>query len=149
MTAVDIAAERISQPTEEGFEPFPYDDATRLRVRAPVGNLTWLYGCNLDTEGSQELGQLILGWKLGKLAGQLIGYSWYTAANDARKSVFLDIAFNQGLHGLLGYPSMLHYASVSDWANASAQCTVKSSEPEGVKARYRALAAILSSGVIS
>lgn len=145
--SIDMALQRICSAREEGFRRFPYDDATGIRVRAPQGHVTWLYGCNLDTEGTPELGQSIVRFKLTKLQGDLALRPWYTDANDARQSVFLDIAFNQGLGGLLDYPSMIHFASVGDWTNASVQCSVKPESPAGVIARYKYLADILLSGV--
>lgn len=145
--AVDIAVARISLPTEEGFRAYPYDDATGLRVHAPRGNVTVAYGYNLDAGTSQELGKVILAWFLNNLEELLLPRAWYAKANAARKSVFLDIGFNEGLHGLLDFPSMIHYASVDDWVNASAQCSVRPTEPPGVIARYKRLADILLSGV--
>lgn len=148
--AIEMALRRICSALEEGFRRYPYDDATGLRVRAPDGNITWLYGCNLDTEGTPELGQTIVRWKLYRLYGSLMERPWFAATEaPARQSVFLDIAFNQGLGGLLDYPSMIHYALLGDWVNAAAQCSVKPDEPPGVIARYKRLSDILLSGVDS
>lgn len=146
-TAIEIALARICSQAEEGFKQYPYDDKTGLRVRAPQGHLTWLYGCNLDTEGTPELGKAFVQIKLGKLEDLLLPRAWYSQANEPRKSVFLDIAFNQGLHGLLDYPSMIHFASLGDWSSAARECTVNPDEPPGVIARYKRLADILLSGV--
>ena len=151
-TAIDYTFERLK--TEEGFKQYPYNDKTGERVTcltsdlATSGNLTWLFGLNLETEGSLELGELIARWKLGKLSAALSQYAWFTAAGAVRQSVFLDIAYSTGLHGLLNFPSMIHYASVGDWEKASAQCSVKPSEPPGVHARYLNLAQILRTGSI-
>lgn len=145
--AVEIALHRVIQPNEEGFRAYPYDDATSLRVRAPKGHITWLYGCDLDTEGTPALGVVVARFKLETLEQSLAPRDWFAGANDPRKSVFLDIAFNQGLHGLLDYPSMIHYASLGDWVNAAVQCSVKPDSLPGVVARYKRLSDILLSGV--
>lgn len=144
--AIELALRRICSAAEEGFRRYPYDDATGARVRAPKGHLTWLYGINLDEEGCPDLGQTCVRWKLYKIAAALNPRPWYAASNPPRQSVFLDIAFNQGLGGLLDYPSMIHYAGLGDWTNASAQCSVNPDEPPGVIARYKRLADILLSG---
>lgn len=145
--AVEMALQRIVKPSGEGYRQFPYDDATGIRVRAPKGHLTWLYGCNLDTEGTPELGAVIVRMKLEGFHTLLLVHGWYNDANDARKSVFLEIAFNQGLHGLLGYPHMLAAADVSNWSGAALQCTINPDSPPGLIGRYKRLADILLSGV--
>jgi len=58
--------------------------------------------------------------------------------------VFLDIAFNGGLHDLLGYPHMLAAAAKGDWTEAAAQCTEK--DPKLDASRYAPLRALLLSG---
>lgn len=148
IVAVDMCVQRLTRRGgEEGFRPQPYWDKTgEVIAPGPKGNPTWLYGCNLATEGTPALGYAIAATKAGQLYDQLLPRPWFAAANDARKSVFLDIAFNQGMHGLLDYPHMIAYAAEGNWTGASAQCTVAPSEPAGVQARYRVLAEILQTG---
>jgi lysozyme len=69
-------------------------------------------------------------------------YQWYLQADDNRRSVFLDVAFNAGVHGLLGFASMLHYAEAEDWRNAAAQL-LDSDAARRRPDRYRPLANIL------
>lgn len=145
--AVDIALRRIASAREEGFKPYPYDDATGLRVHAPTGNITIGYGFNCDAPRSTCFWRNVLSMELSQIDLDLVPFPWYQIANDARRSVFIDIAFNQGVNGLMHYPSMLHYASVGDWVNCSAECTVKPTEPPGVIARYKRLSDILLAGV--
>ncbi len=140
---IDFTVARLK--TEEGFKQYPYNDATGARVSClPNGNLTWLYGLNLETEGSLELGELCLRWKLGKLLTSLSSYSWFATCNSARQSALLDIAYNEGVHGLLNFPSMIHYISIKDWPNAQKECSV--GDPR-LKARYDKLGNILLTGV--
>ena len=142
MSAIDLAAARIELPTGEGFRADPYDDATGKTVEAPVGKLTWLYGINLETEGCRELGDVFVRWKLGKIEASLMQYQWYTQVDDVRRSVFLEVAYNVGIHGLLGFPSMLHYALIDDWSNTAAQL-LDSDAARSNWNRYRALANLL------
>jgi GH24 family phage-related lysozyme (muramidase) len=142
--AIEFAVARITK--EEGFRQYPYNDKTGARVSClPDGNLSWLYGINLETEGCSELGTLILRWKLGKINDSLKNYSWFTGINSARASVLLDIAYNSGVAGLLKYPRMLKAITIGDWVEAKAQC-----HPENPRllSRYDALGDILLSGVI-
>jgi hypothetical protein len=81
---------------------------------------------------------------LNVLDEQLQKYSWYTGAGDVRASVFLDIAYNSGLQGLLKYVHMIAAASAGDWAAAAAQCAV--ADPKLDASRYAPLRALLLSG---
>src|SRR5258708_13516869 len=92
---------------EEGDRILPYDDATGLNVKAPVGNLSWGRGYNLMKCGSAGLFDVMDAFLVGALDHQLQSYDWYRAAGDVRASVFLAIAYNAGLHGLLSYQHML------------------------------------------
>lgn len=142
MSAVDVLETRLT--SEEGERMLAYDDATGLIVRAPKGNLTWGRGFNLMTCGSSGLFAVMEHYLLAQLDAQLQAYSWYANAGDVRASVFLDIAYNGGLHDLLSYPSMIHYASVGDWINCAAQCTEK--DPALDASRYAPLRALLLAG---
>jgi hypothetical protein len=140
--AISVLLARLT--TEEGQRLLPYDDATGLNVKAPVGNLSWGRGFNLMECGSPGLFQVMESYLLTVLDNRLQAYSWYANAGDVRASVFLDIAYNGGIHDLLGYPSMIHYASIGDWVNAAAQCTDK--DPKLDASRYAPLRALLLSG---
>jgi hypothetical protein len=142
VSAVSVLLGRLT--SEEGEKPLPYDDATGLPVKAPVGNLSWGRGFNLMECGSAGLFQVMESYLLTALDNQLQVYPWYIGAGDVRASVFLDIAYNGGLHDLLSYPSMIHYASIGDWVNAAAQCTDK--DPKLDASRYAPLRALLLSG---
>jgi lysozyme len=139
--AIDLTWPRLQR--EEGIVLYPYDDATGKRVRAPVGHLSWLSGINLETEGTPELAELIDRWKLGKLEASLLEYSWYAGLDDLRKSVCLDIAFNEGLVGLLHFPKMIAALARHDWQGAAEECAVQ--DPR-LKARYEHLGTLLLAG---
>lgn len=147
MSAIDLTATRLKP--EERFMQYPYNDRTGKRVScitsdpATTGNLSWLYGLNLETEGTPELGELVLHWKLGKLEASLQGFAWYSKCNDVRKSALLDMAFNEGVHGLLHFPHMLSAIATDDWATAKAECKVTDPRLAG---RYAVLADLLFRG---
>ena len=140
--AINLVVARLA--SEEGFRSFAYDDATGQRVRAPKGNLTWLYGCNLETSGTPELGALVLAYQVRKVSDQLTSFTWYANLDEVRKSVCLDIAFNGGVGGLLHFPHMIAALARQDWATAKAECVVQNPELSG---RYTKLGDILLSGV--
>lgn len=142
MNAIDVLMARLT--TEEGQRMLPYDDATGKNVTAPVGNLTWGRGFNLMQCGSNGLFDLMERWLLTQLDTQLQQFSWYVNSGDVRGSVFLDIAYNAGLHGLLNFPHMIAAAANGDWATASAQCAV--ANPTLDASRYAPLRQLLLTG---
>jgi hypothetical protein len=124
----------------------PYDDATGKPVTAPVGNLSWGYGFNLMQCGSTGLFNAMERYLLSDLDTQLQQYQWYQQAGDVRASVFLDIAYNAGLAGLVkGFPKMIAAATAGDWVEASAQCAVENLSLNA--SRYAPLRQLLLTGV--
>jgi hypothetical protein len=141
--AVQIFANRAV--TEEGVKLFPYDDKTGKSVAAPVGKLSWGIGFNLMTCGSVALFKVMLAFLATALDEALNKDAFYAAAGDVRQSVFLDIAYNEGLNGLVnGFPHMIKYAVAGDWTNASAECKVLDASLD--KSRYEPLRNILLTG---
>lgn len=97
----------------EGFRGSPYSDTT--------GNLTIGYGHNLDARPiSPNVGGVMLDediqWAMSELDSQ---FKWFEALDDARKCVLVDICYNIGLKGLLGFSNMLECISMGQYANAS------------------------------
>lgn len=133
MSAIDIALPRLE--TEEGFRTLVYKDT---RGHSTIG-----YGCNLDAGISKYAAGALLRAQITELDAAMAGFPWYINASDVRRSVFIDMAFNLGLHGLLGFPHMLSAAAQNDWATAAAECKVQ--EPE-LASRYAALAKLLLEG---
>jgi len=144
VSAIDVLVARL--PREEGSRMLPYDDATGKPVIAPVGNLSWGYGFNLMQCGSVGLFLAMERYLLTDLDTQLQQYPWYQQAGDVRASVFLDIAYNAGLAGLVkGFPKMIAAATAGDWIEASAQCAVEN--PSLNASRYAPLRQLLLTGV--
>jgi lysozyme len=53
---------------------------------------------------------------------QLVRFPWFMALDDCRQGAICNMTFNLGVAGLLKFPSMIHYLSIGDWANASVEC---------------------------
>lgn len=135
--------------TEEGVKKLPYDDKTGKPVAAPVGNLSWGIGFNLMVCGSIGLFQVMLSYLCQGLDDELKKLTWYQNCNIVQQSVFIDIAYNAGLEGLLdpvkGFPKMIHYASIYDWTSAAAECKVLDAELDA--SRYAPLRKLLLESV--
>lgn len=133
MTAVDIALPRLRQ--EEGFRATLYVDTE--------GHKTIGFGLNIDAGISQRVAEAALQAQLEELQDALAKYPWYTPLDPVRQSVLLDIAFNNGLSGLLHFPHMLAAISRQDWTTAATECHVENPELAG---RYQRLAHLLLTG---
>lgn len=134
MSAIDSALPRLK--TEEGFRPRAYRDTD--------GHLTIGYGLNVDAGISQRVAAVVLNEQLQELHEALSRYSWYAGLDAVRQGVCLDIAFNDGLHGLLGFPRMIAALAAKDWLTAHSECHVENPE---LKERYDELATIILTGV--
>lgn len=142
--AIDYFVARATR--EEGIKQLPYDDATDKPVVAPIGKLSWGIGFNLMTCGSLGLFKVMLQYLCFDLAQNLGLLSWYNQMDPVRQSVFLDIAYNAGFHGLVaGFPRMIAAATVGDWKTCAAECKVV--DPKLDASRYAPLRQIIISGV--
>ena len=133
MTAIDSALPRLR--TEEGFRARVYLDSEGKRT---IG-----YGWNIDAGITPRAAGALLQAQLEELHEALTAYPWYAGLDPARQGVCLDVAFNDGLHGLLAFPHMISALAKQDWQTASAECRVTNPELAG---RYAALAKILLTG---
>lgn len=133
MSAVDLALPRLK--TEEGFRATKYTDTQ--------GHLTIGYGFDVDAGISPFAAAALLQAQASERHNTLITYPWYAALDPVRQSVCLDIAFNNGLNGLLHFPHMIAALAKGDWAAAAAECKVTNPELAG---RYAALAQFLLTG---
>lgn len=142
MSAVDLAYARLN--SEEGRRSFAYNDATGKRVTCqPGGNLSIAVGVNLETGLDDDEIDWLSKHRLQLCADGLAVYTWYQGMDEVRQSVFLDIAFNAGLKGLLHYPHMIAFAAAKDWIDAAKECVTST---PGLQKRYTNLARILDSG---
>jgi lysozyme len=86
---------------DEGFRQFPYRDTK--------GNLTIGFGFNLESDGlPRPIADLWLDFKLQAIESELNAQlPLYGLLNDVRRIVLLNIAFNCGVEGLMGFRHML------------------------------------------
>lgn len=131
--AVSIAVARLC--TEEGFRAQKYADTD--------GHTTIGYGFNVEAGISKRAAAALLLEQVEELNDQLSKFAWYDCESP-RQSVFLDIAFNDGLHGLLAFPNMIAAAERKDWEVASHECHVADDRLD--ESRYAALRQILLTG---
>jgi hypothetical protein len=142
MSAVEIALERILSTNSEGFRADVYDDETDLRIECQ-GEPTIGFGCRCR-QWSRELAECVLRFQLGEAEAPLLKLPWYRAANEARQSALLEIAFNEGDGGLLnGFPRLVAAAEADNWVQSGIECHVR--DPR-LTTRYARLAKILVTG---
>lgn len=53
---------------------------------------------------------------------QLMQFDWFTGLDDCRQAAIVNMAFNLGVHGLLGFPSMIHYLVTKEWNAVAREC---------------------------
>ena len=99
---------------DEGLRNKPYVDT--------VGKVTIGVGRNLTDVGlyPDEISYLLQN-DIALVQTALGAFPWYVALDPVRQAAIDNMAFNIGLHGLLGFPSMIHYLTIPDWYNASQQ----------------------------
>lgn len=148
MTQRAIAILTARLVSEEGSKLTPYDDATGRAVLAPVGNISWGFGFNLMQCGSPGLFAVMADHLLGVVEATLNTYDWYHTLDGepTRQSVFLDIAYNAGVHGLLHFPKMIGHAVAKEWQACALECTVIRTNPGLDHSRYAPLRALIIAG---
>jgi hypothetical protein len=144
MDEIQLAVKRLIQ--EERFLSYLYDDADDAPVRAPRGNATIGYGCNVQAGWSRPFAQKVLLLQVQEVAQVLVLLPWYQKCNAARRSVFIDIGFNDGVEGFVkGFPLLEKAVMDDDWIEAKKQCHVRNPK---LLTRYNALGEILLTGEI-
>ena len=108
--------ERIKEQLvrHEGLRLKPY--------RCTAGKLTIGIGRNLDDCGiSQTEAYVLLENDIQNCERQLVDEipDIYNALDEVRKSVLLNMCFNLGIKGLLGFNNTLAYIGAGDWERAA------------------------------
>lgn len=99
---------------DEGFRLKPYRDT--------VGKLTIGAGRNLDDKGiSATEAYMMLENDVQEVQDALGRFAWFQALDEARKGVCLNMAFNLGVAGFLGFRKMIQALEVQDWERAAAE----------------------------
>lgn len=131
--------------TEEGYRQFMYDDATGKPVKAPVGNATIGFGCNVQGGWTSKFAWAVMKLQVLEIQDKLLLLPWYLACNAVRRSVILDIGFNDGYDGLMKFPRMIAAITKQDWRTAQMECKVKN---DILQKRYTLLSNLLLTGWI-
>lgn len=109
----------------EGFRTKPYFDCCGKPFRecncAKQGKLSIGCGRNLEDVGIYDLeGMLLLSNDIDRVEKEAATLSWFNASlNVARQLAVLDMIFNLGLRGLLGFKKMVKALQVQDYARAT------------------------------
>jgi lysozyme len=124
---------------DEGLRLTPYKDS--------VGKTTIGYGRNLDDVGitTEEASALLLNdieRATNDLSKQL---PWIASMDSARQGVLLNMAFNMGIHALLGFKNFLALAEAMSYTDASDEM-LNSKWAEQVGARAHRLSLQMRSG---
>lgn len=141
---------------EEGRRIKAYNDKTGRGVTCKTldptttGNLSIGYGTNLEggLDADEMLFLLQHRIELAHDALSTNAADWYPELcklDPLRASVYLDVAYNAGVSGLLhGFPSCVKYAALKDWTNSAAELKVADTSLDS--SRYAPLRKILLSG---
>jgi len=98
----------------EGLRLFPY--------YCSAGKLTIGVGRNIDDNGiTKGEALLMLNNDIAACKNDLNKCSWYTAQNEIRKNVLIDMRFNLGMSGLLGFKKMIEALESNDHKKAAVE----------------------------
>lgn len=130
------------------IEEVKFHEGYRDRVYLDtVGKRTIGYGWNIDdTPICREAAEIQLKYKLAECEKELTkALDFYPNLTQARKEVLINMCFNLGLQGLLGFKNTLRLMGQSRHEEAAAQM-LKSKWAEQVGQRARFLAAKYARG---
>lgn len=124
----------------EGFSDYPYKDV--------YGNLTIGYGHNLDARRfskSMALAQLDedIHYYFTELNNKL---EIFKKLDDARKVVLINMCFNLGVKGLLGFKEMIKALKRNDYTGAAKEMLLSKWAQKDVGIRAQELADIMKKG---
>lgn len=143
MTPGDLDALDRQIKANEGFRAYLYDDATGERITkgsTVIGHPTWGWGFNTDaTDFTVEAAQAQYQVLRNRLISQiLLSLPWTRNLRPGPFRVLVDIGYNAGFEGLIGFHKMLAALQVGDLAGAKREI-LNSQLAEGRKARLAAL----------
>ena len=96
----------------EGLRLKPY--------RCTAGKLTIGVGRNLDNKGiTYDEAMFLLRNDIEEVTRQLELFGWYVALGPVRRKVLIDMAFNLGMAGLMGFKQMIEALKQGDYERAA------------------------------
>lgn len=135
MTALDLAISRLQ--VNEGFRPMVYRDIKGIET---IG-----YGFNISAGIKQPAALALLTAQAQDLEKQLEGLSWPMQLDEVRFSVMIELAFNLGFSGLLGFGNMIAALKAQNWQVAHDEL-LDSEAGRLLPTRYGQLANLLLNG---
>jgi len=100
------------------------DEGLKLKVYVDtVGKRTIGVGRNLDDKGiSEQEAKNLLWHDIGDCEGQVNQFlPWATDLDEVRYAVLINMCFNLGVNGLLGFKNALEAMRLEDWPKAAAE----------------------------
>lgn len=135
MSALDIAVAQLQ--VDEGFRAQKYVDTT--------GHTTIGYGFNVDSGISQNAALALLNAQAMDVKDDLALEQWYISLDPGRQSACIQLAFNLGIGGFLGFQHMIDALRSGNWQGAHDEL-LDSKAAQQLPARYSRLAACLLTG---
>jgi lysozyme len=136
LSAIDIVLPRLK--VDEGFRPKKYLDTRGLET---IG-----YGFCIDAGISEHVASALLTAQVEECWNAVMAFWWANQLDEVRLSVVLELAFNNGVNGLLHYPKMITAIGAKDWQSAHDEL-LDSDAARALPNRYKALANLLLTGV--
>lgn len=100
----------------EGLRLKPY--------RCTAGKLTIGVGRNLETRGiTYHEAMMLLRNDIEEITGQLEHFAWYQSLGPVRRKVLVDMCFNLGVGGLMGFQKMIEALKRADYETAADEMT--------------------------
>lgn len=104
------------------------DEGCRLSAyRDSLNFLTIGYGRLIDERRgghiSPEEALYLLANDIQRVIAQLTPHDWYSAQDPVRQAALINLAYNLGVTGLLGFPKFLLHMGAKEYAEAAAQLT--------------------------
>ena len=130
------------------YDQLRRDESVRdTMYRDELGNATVGVGHNLSTPLSARAIQMILEDDVSAKKIEMdASLPWAASLDDARYGALLNLSFNMGVGGLLGFPRMLRAIQAQDW-DVAARELLDSRYARQVGDRATRLAAQLQTGV--
>lgn len=146
MTAGDLEALDRQVQANEGWRPYLYDDATGQRITkgsTVIGHPTIGYGMNLDAiDLPVEIGQAWFETQRNRVINEVFNaIPWTQQLGPGPLRAVIDLAYNAGINGLLGFHKMLGCLHAGDLVGAQREVINSSLAP----GRAHRLAALIRS----
>lgn len=134
MTTDDLAALKRQLTANEARKPYLYDDATGKRITkgsTVIGHPTWGIGFNCDEIGFAETA---IDAQFDETLQALIhditqALPWTQDLPSGPFRAIVDVAYNAGFDGLLGFHQMLAYAQQGNYPAAALELINSRLEP--------------------